>query len=176
MSKLTKEDLLEHLQSLDDVVSLLLPLHNRLNLIIAGGGALVLMGVISRDTDDIDIMDASPELKGFLEEYGMNMKVNAYINSFPYNYNDRLVQLPIRGKSIDFYAISTEDIVISKLHTTRKTDFEDLHNPSLISSLNWDILERLATDENELKAASLNKFRYNEFFDAYQRYKSEVRG
>ena len=41
--------------------------------------------------------------------------------------------------------------------------------------INWDTLEKLALDENELKASSLNEFRYMDFLDSYANFERRFR-
>ena len=38
------------------------------------------------------------------------------------------------------------------------------------NSLDWDLLEHLATDEDELRASILNDWRYRDFYIRYQEY------
>ena len=173
MEKFTKDSLIYNLTLFDCEANLLLPRHTRLKMVIAGGSALVLLDVISRSTDDIDTLTVRAELSELFEDYGINTRVNAYINYFPYNYEDRLVKLPIDGKSIDFYAVSLEDIVIAKLHSVRDTDIDDINNPDLIAKLDWELLDRLATADDELKASAMNDSQYNEFLYTYNDYKQK---
>ena len=59
---------------------------------------------------DIDVLAPDIRLFELMKMYDMNCRVNAYMNNFPYNYEDRLE--PIwSGKSIDFYTPSLEDIL-----------------------------------------------------------------
>ncbi len=96
--------------------------------------------------------------------------MSAYGDSFPYNYEDRLVALPISGKKIDFYAASLEDIVIAKLHSNRDTDLRDIEQPNILAAIDWELLETLATDDDEAKASALSIRRHNEFLRSYQDY------
>lgn len=169
MQELTKEDLLEKLKLLDDEANLRFPRNKKLQLVIVGGSALILLNFITRVTSDIDAIRVSYELQEFLSDYSINTRVVAYESFFPYGYEDRLVQLQL-GKYIDFFVASLEDIVIAKLHSPREKDKKDISNKAVIAAIDWELLDRLATAEDELKAASLNNFRYNEFLDAYHDY------
>ena len=67
-------------------------------MIVVGGSGLILLGTISRATRDIDAIDASPEIQHLLAKYDANLRVSTYINNFPYNFEDRLVLLPVGGR------------------------------------------------------------------------------
>lgn len=95
------EDLQERLLRLDEDASLLFDAPTHYRMIIVGGSALILLGRLSRATHDIDTLSAPPQLFALLSKYDINAKAEAFINNFPYNYEDRLVRLPFkRRKSI----------------------------------------------------------------------------
>ncbi|MEE0000183.1 MAG: DUF6036 family nucleotidyltransferase, partial [Faecalibacterium prausnitzii] len=50
------------------------------------------------------------------------------------------------------------------------TDKADVESEAVRNSLDWDLLEHLATDEDELKASILNEWRYRDFYIRYQEY------
>ena len=165
MPKLYKPDILDRMRYLDDDVNSQDDSDGRYQVIIVGGGALVLHGYLARGTDDIDVLDAHRSLYALMQAYDMNGDVNAYINSFPYNYIDR-VELVWSGLKVDFYIASLEDIVVSKLCSSRPDDLKDIE--LLFDKIDWDILDKLAHDEYEIKASSLNEFRYLDFLAAYE--------
>lgn len=162
-------ELVTRLERLDEDASLLYDDNNRFRLVIVGGGALILLETIDRATLDIDALSVSRELMPLLERYDINAQVAAYINNFPYNYEDRLHKLDIESRKIDFYTASLEDIVIAKLCSYRDTDRQDVINPEVIKALDWDLLEKLATDEDELKA-NISDRGYSEFIYNYDEY------
>ena len=98
-----------------------------------------------------------------------------YVNNFPYNYEDRLVPLPIQGRRIDFFTASLEDIVVAKLYSDRDTDRQDVISPEVLAMLDWDKLEHLATDEDEAKASALNDRSYQQFRANYDEYVKRYR-
>ena len=69
-------------------------------------------------------------------KYDMNTQVQTYINNFPYNYEDRIKPVPIRGQIIDFYTASLEDIVIAKLYSYRDSDLADISSPKVVRKIN----------------------------------------
>lgn len=166
-----QEDLLQRLYRLDEEAALLFDDSRRFHMVIVGGSALILLRVIPRATMDIDALKVSAELLALLEKYDINCNVKAFEDQFPYNYEDRLQKLPIDGEKIDFYTASLEDIVAAKLFSNRDTDRQDIISKELLEKLDWERLEYLATDENEVKASILNPRRYGDFLANFEEYK-----
>jgi hypothetical protein len=166
-----RNDLLNRLERLDEDASLIFKSDKRFKLVIVGGGALVVQKHLSRATNDIDVLEVSTEINFLLDKYDINSRVKAYLCNFPYNYEDRMSKIEIGGRRIDFYAISLEDIVISKLYSHRSIDQHDIYNEAILKALNWEILDKIALDENETKLSSLNDRTYSEFRQSYEDYK-----
>jgi len=172
MSKLLKGDILERMQRLDEHVSLEFNGVGRFQVVIVGSGALVVRGYLARATADIDILGADNRLYSLMELYDMNGDVNAFMDHFAYNYEDRLDPL-ISGLIIDFYTASLEDIVIAKLCSNRPDDLTDIE---LVAGLvNWEMLEKLAYDEDELKRNILSERRYMDFKASYKVFEERFR-
>lgn len=165
-----KEELLDRLLRLDEEAELLFDDDRRFRMVIVGGSALILLETITRATHDVDALDVSPEIVNLLEKYDINTRVASFINNFPYNYDDRLVPIPLHSRRIDFYTASLEDVVIAKLYSSRPTDRQDIIDPAVLRAIDWKRLERLATAEDEAMASALNEFRYREFRDTYEEY------
>lgn len=175
MATMQRDDLFARLRDLDEEASLLFDNAERLHLIIVGGSALVLMELIPRGTHDIDALDASKKLQGLMEQYDINTRVQTYVNNFPYNYEDRIRPLDIQGKIIDFYTASLEDIIIAKLYSYRDTDYVDITSPTVLDSVDWDLLHHLATSEDEAKQSALNDRLYREFLGHFYEYEGRFR-
>jgi len=158
------------MQSLDEDVSNLYDDNGRYHVFIAGGGALILMDYISRATTDIDVIEATKILYGLFDKYQMNGRIAAHINNFLFNYEDR-VELLWEGEKIDFYTVSLEDIVISKLCANRPPDQDDLK--AVAEHVNWDKLKGLVSDEDELRTIKMSDRQYLDFMYAYQQYVKE---
>ena len=173
--ELQYDDLVMRLKRLDEDASLIDHSEDRLHLVIVGGGALILQRFAERATSDIDALYVSPILMELLQKYDINTRVNAYIDSFPYNFEDRLKKLPIDGNKIDFFAASLEDVVIAKLHSNRNKDMQDIQSSTILQNINWNILEKLALAENESQASSFSRLRHNEFLHAYHKYVQEFK-
>ena len=162
--------MIERLKRVDEDADLMFDDDSRFSMIIVGGGALILLNKITRATQDIDVIEVSHEIYSLLEKYDINCNVQAYSSNFPYNFEDRIVKLQIESRKIDFYCASLEDIVISKLHSNRDTDRQDVLSPGVIQALDWDILDHLARSEDEAKANSLNERSYSDFLADYEEY------
>ena len=165
-----QQDILSRLDRLDMEAFATIDTPHQYKMIIVGGSGLVLLGVIARATQDIDALEASPEIRHLLAAYDANLRVSTYINNFPYNFEDRLVPLPVGGRKIRFYSCSLEDIVIAKLYSPRTTDRQDIIAETVLKNLDWERLEHLALDEGEAKASALNERRYQDFLFDYQEY------
>jgi hypothetical protein len=167
---MNREDILERLDKMDMEAFATIDDSNIYRLIIVGGSGLVLLGTISRATQDIDALDASPAIRHLLEKYDANLRVSTYINNFPYNYEDRLQRLPVGGRKIEFYTASLEDIVIAKLYSFRDLDRQDLISDEVLNNIDWERLKHLALDEDEAKSSALNEQSYKNFLYDYYEY------
>lgn len=170
MFGLSREDLLERLQRLDEDVDLMFEGDDIFNVVIVGGGALILLERIIRMTHDVDILSAPSALLDLMTEYDMNTRVKTFCSNFPYNYEDRLIPIDIPTKRVRYYTASLEDIVIAKLCSYRDKDFEDISSSEIVSALDWGLLDHLAHDEDELRSAILNERNYEDFLVGYERY------
>jgi hypothetical protein len=174
MPEMPREELLERLKRLDEDAYLSFETEDRFHLVIVGGGALILQQYIARATHDVDTISVSPALLALLEKYDINCQVQAYINNFPYNFEDRIVPL-FAGRRIDFYTASLEDIVVAKLYSMRPADVADITSDEVLKRLDWSLLERLATGNDEAKASALNERRYLDFKYNYDEYVGRYR-
>ena len=172
------DGLLYRLKRLDEDASLIYGNENRFDCIIVGGSALILLRCLERATHDIDVLESSPQLRELFEKYDFNQRVNAYIDNFPYNYQDRFVKIDIDTKTINYYTASLEDIIIAKLCSYRDTDYDDVTQPDILDKINWDLLEQLS---KEAKDSALNDkdynsflFNYNEYVRRYKRERTDI--
>lgn len=172
MFELSRNDLVQRLQDFDEEIYLLYGENFHFDIVIVGGGALLLMNLTDRVTHDIDVISSVPDkLQKYMAAYDINTRVAAYSFNFPFNYPDRKKKLDLTGKCLDFYTVSLEDIVISKLYACRDSDMLDITAPAVLKDINWDLLHKLATAEDEAKASALNERNYLEFkarFDEYE--------
>lgn len=108
-------------------------------LIICGGAALILMGIVSRETIDVDViaktipdvvLDAAIIVAKKLKyrEDWLNNRVNPIIERLPKDWEKHLVTL-FTGKSVTIKSISRQDLISAKLHAAvdrKAADYSDL--------------------------------------------------
>ncbi len=165
-----RNDILDRLDKMDMEAFVTLDNSEMYQMIIVGGSGLVLLGILSRATQDIDTIQASPGIWHLLAEYDANLRVSTYINNFPYNFEDRLQKVPIGGRKIVFYTASLEDIVVAKLYSNRDTDRQDLISDEVLKNIDWEKLKHLALDPGEAKSSALNERNYLDFLYNYNEY------
>ena len=169
-----KEELVNNLFKIDEEVSLLFqPTNVKFKIVIVGGGALLLKGIISRATPDIDILTSYKEIDFILSKYNANSRVSAYSDMFPYNYEDRLEKVDIDTKTVEYYVVSTEDLIISKLFSFRDKDKDDIKNAIENKAINFKKLDEIVSS-GEVKDACLSPNRYEQFLFNYERFKKET--
>ena len=71
---------------------------------------------------------------------------------------------------MDFFTASLEDIVIAKLFSYRDTDRQDIIKDLVIKALDWDLLDRIARFDEEVKLNALNERNYQDFLFNYEEY------
>ena len=167
---MNRDEILERLDRMDMEAFVTIDTPHMYRMIIVGGSGLVLLETISRATQDIDALEASPEIRHLLAKYDANLRVSTYVNNFPYNFEDRLHKIPVGGRKILFYTASLEDIVVAKLYSSRETDRQDIISGNVLKNIDWDRLRHLALDDGEAKANALNEFRYRDFLADYHEY------
>lgn len=148
------------------------------SMIVAGSCAMFLNGWSSRRyTDDIDVLDSDRDLNDVLREFPqVNGNVNAYSDQIPYNYEDRLREIPIDTSAVSVLTPSLEDLVVMKLYAWRGKDVDDLTSSGTLECIDWDLLGYLVTSDNEARASVLSNmtyqtllYRYQEYADMYRR-------
>ena len=169
---LQKTDIIKRLLQVDKDMCLLDTSSDVFTCVIVGGSALVLLDKIYRSTHDIDSIDASNEIKPLLDAYNINMNVNAYRVNFPDNYLDRIIKVDIPTTKVNFYTLSLEDLVVSKLCSMREKDIEDLENELVYKSLNWELLDELIED---VCYGLLTDYEVNILRENYKKYKEDFK-
>lgn len=170
--KMGEPELRQRLIEFDRAVALIHP-GRSYHLVLAGGGALLLLGHLSRVTEDMDALKCSPELVALMQDYDINNRVSgAYGDHFPYNWEDRLVPLDVETKVVECYAVSLEDLVASKLCSERPIDAFDVRRPEIVMAVNWDLLAEVAS---EMEMSQLNPRRYGDLVRDFEAYKEECR-
>lgn len=148
------------------------------SMIVAGGCAMILSGWSSRrHTDDIDVLDCDCDLNDVLSDFPqVNGNVNAYGDQIPYNYEDRLREMPIDTNSVSVLTPALEDLAVMKLYAWRGKDVDDLASSGTLECIDWDLLDYLVTSDDEARASVLSDmtyqtllYRYQEYADMYRR-------
>lgn len=170
-----KEDIKENLLKLDREIYLFTQSSRSIDVVIVGSTCLAFLANISRRTQDIDILKMTHNIPNdILHKYKMNTAVQAFGESnLPYNYEDRLVYLNINTKIINYYLLSLEDIIISKIYAGREKDKFDINLESVIKKIDWIKLEKCA---KEMEMSAMNLRVYKEFKDSYNDFLRRYRG
>ena len=163
--EMNKAEIIKRLMSVDNDMSLLDTTADTYSCIIVGGSALVLLEKIYRSTHDIDLINASDEIKQLLEIYNINM-------NFPDDYLNRIIPIDIPTKKVKFYTVSLEDLVVSKLCSMRDKDVEDIENELVYKSLDWNLLNKLIDD---VCYGMLSDFDRNALVINYNHYKERFK-
>lgn len=164
-----RERLLETLGQFDRAVALEFP-DCAFELVLVGGGALVLLGVLSRPTDDLDAVRFPAELQPLMEQFDLSGRVIAYENHFPYNFEDRLVPVDFAYRAVRCSTASLEDLVVSKLYSDRDADASDIREPDVLKTLDW---ERLAMAVQEAEMSRLGDRRHRNMLHNYEAFREE---
>ena len=139
-------ELEKRLMAIDEEAYLTFPEEKRMNIVIAGGSALIFQKVLSRSSNDIDALSVDNKLIDIIEKYDMNINVRTYLDFFPCDYLKR-ANLIYSGRKVDFYALSLEDIVISKLFSSRRTDRNDIISKEVTEKLDWEKLDKIVKSD-----------------------------
>lgn len=166
-------DLIQRLMMLDEEADLLYSGGEKLYCIIVGGSALMLLGYVNRVTHDIDSIQCHDKLLCLIDKYDINMQVRAHIDCFPEDYENRIQKLDIPTKKIDYYTLSLEDLVISKLIAGRSTDIFDIISDKVVNDIDFSKLDELAEailpDLLNDRIRSEFKYNYTEYCKKYRK-------
>lgn len=87
-------DIKERLLRLDEDAELIFDDDIEFKCYIAGGGALMIMGYVTRSTHDIDVLEVVPNtLEKLFADYDMNCSIAAYGCNFPLGFEERAKKL-----------------------------------------------------------------------------------
>ena len=170
-SNMGPDELRDRLRQFDRAVALLYP-GQLFRLVLVGGGAMMLLGYLTRPTSDLDALAFPSELVPLMAQYDINGQVSAYGHNFAYHFEDRLVAVEFEYKAVACFTASLEDLIASKLCSPRPQDAMDIRGPEVLTAVNWD---RLAEVAEEMRLNMLNEQRYQEFVFSYDAYREECR-
>ena len=163
------EELRSRLLAFDRAVALLHP-GRSFRLVLVGGGAMVLLGCLARATSDLDVLVFPPELASLMTQFDLNGRVRAWEDHFACNIEDRLVPIDVSTTVVACYSASLEDLIVSKLHSTRPKDAQDIRRPEVLKALDWD---RLADAVADTEGSVLIERRHRDFLADYASYRKE---
>lgn len=173
---MNKKELLDNLRDLDEELFFTCGQKRRFKVVIAGGSALMLQDLTPRPTtNDIDVFESTEEVRSIMSRYGFNARVSGLPQFVPYNFEDRLIPVTkIKGKCIDFWVLSPEDLVVMKLYRWSESDITDITNNAILEKLDWDLLEHLVygRDEARLSIIAETSISYQEMIYRFEEYKS----
>jgi len=168
------EGTIRRFEQLDDDLLSLVSFDKRYEMTIVGGSALMMLGLTAntRQTTDIDVMEAALEMNGLLERYDMNQHVTNFRFRLPERWFGRRQKISFEGAVLDIYAPSNEDLAILKLDAYREVDKKDLEDMARSGELDFDLLKTIIHDDTELRVNydteeewGVFLARYNEFLD-----------
>ncbi len=164
-----KKDILNRLKHLDMAAYTKIKDNKRYSCVIVGGGALMLLGFSNRVTYDIDILksDIPKELFEIMDSLDINTNAMTYRINFPENYIKRAKPVEIETEKIDFYTVSLEDLIISKIAAFREKDIYDIMNSEIMQSVDYKLLNELAED---VKYGMLNDYDVKMFEHGYNEF------
>lgn len=145
--------------------------------VIVGGSAFMLLDLTNRPaTANIDVLQSNDTVRSIMSSYPVaNERVSAYLDQIPYNFEDRLIEIPLRTSAIRFMTPSLEDLAVMKLYAWRQNDIADLTSPNFLGKLDWDLLDHLVNDPDEAQASALSERRFREMRDLYKQYREAYR-
>ncbi len=159
----------ERLLRLDEDAELTFSDAHEFKCYIVGGGALILLGYIVRGTHDLDVLEVTPNKLAILfTKYDMNTNAMTYYDYFPQGFEDRAILVDLPTNKIKYYTLSLEDLVISKLCTTRgEQDIIDVNAEAVINNVDWEKLSSLAAS---MKSTMMSLSAYESFRNNYTEY------
>ena len=185
-----KEMVIENLKSFDDeLFGYFNDTNNtKMKCYIVGGSAFMLWDMEGRVTRDIDVIDLQYDylrvnrevVSRAMYKHYINKDVLAYYDKFPVGFEDRAKKLDIDSRCIDFYVLSLEDLVISKLCTTRyEQDVLDIQSIAVLKNLDWNLLDKLAKtmESSMISSQAFFEFTYHykKYIEEYKKFAEELK-
>lgn len=177
-----KKDIEEKLKRIDeDIFFSGVRGDRRPQVVIVGGGALLVRDLTSRAvTKDVDILqdEADDAARRILySDPDFNNACAAYLQSIPYNFEDRLVPLDLDTLAVDYRTPSVEDLAVMKLYRWEASDKLDLTSEEFLSKLDWEQLDYLITSPCEAAASRIALLEQDrEFKNLLHNYEEYKRG
>ena len=153
MEQFGKPGIMSRFEQLDDDLLSISTGDRRIEIVIVGGSALMMLGIVGNErmTTDIDVLEAEKQIDMLLERYDMNQHVSTFLYRMPENWYERRQRIPFSGMVLDVYAPSNEDLAIMKLDAYREVDIGDLHEMVANGELDLEKLQGIIQDDTELR-------------------------
>ena len=171
---MNRKELINKLISADEEATMISSSSYTINVVLVGGSVLMIKGLMFRQTPDIDMVGITRGLDSIFNKYDMNYRANAFSDTLPYNYEDRLEKLELPTKTIQYYMLSLEDLIIMKLHSGRDKDWKDITNKEVIKAINWEVLDSIIKNgeldyQSNERIISDFKYRYQKYLMEYKK-------
>lgn len=122
-------------------------------------------------TRDLDVLNAEDVAKEAMQHYpNMNMASAIWTCTLPFNFEDRIEQVPLKLRVLRVFTPSLEDLVVMKLYAGRAKDMEDISSPAVLGAIEWGTLDRLVNDPDEAPASALNERNWKDLKANYEDY------
>ena len=169
MEQFGKPGIMSRFEQLDDDLLSISTGERRVEIIIVGGSALMMLGLVGNErmTTDIDVLEAEKQLDDLLERYDMNQYVSTYRYRMPENWYVRRQRIPFSGMVLDIYAPSNEDLAIMKLDAYRDVDINDLHEMVANGELDLEKLRLIISDDTELRVSYKDEDEWETFLSRF---------
>ena len=144
---------MDRLRQLDGDLFALFGGARRFELVIVGGSALMVQGLLphARATRDIDVLRTASEVEELLARYDMNTDVATFLYRYPQGWEERKVRVPFEGDALDVYTLSNEDLAITKLLSWRAVDQSDLRAMKNGGGIDFGKLRGILDDALEVR-------------------------
>lgn len=163
---LSKERVQNQFKLLSEELSLLYP-KELFEIYIVGGVPLMLYSDIKKSSD-IDVwMVSDKRMTPLLNKYFMNNRAFGMSMSFSADMESRFYKSNFSCNNLNVYVASLEDIVASKLIVNRDKDFEDITNIDVILNVDYDLLDKIITNELSI---DLNEVNYRQLIRTYNKW------
>lgn len=164
-----KKDLEEKIMSLDKDLG---KMGLKIELVVVGGAAFVLKGLIERSTEDIDHLNAVHSIAStLLKKYNVNRRVIAFETTFG-DWKYDIIPLSTNAKNIALKTISNERLLAARMFSNKR--YEDIiesfknMNASIVQEKFEDILLELIEYNNPIFISEFrdNKYLIDELYKA----------
>jgi hypothetical protein len=167
-------EIIARLEEFDTEMFLAYPgIGRKIRIVIIGGAALLLHQCLQRATNDIDIIQFDGKINlEMLTRYDMDIRSQAFSGNFSDTMDERYVLVSANTKIIDYYILSLEDLIISKLSSDREKDTSDIKKSLVYEKVNLGRLEEIMSEIHlAIFGHTLSTLRYD--YDDFRKRKEE---